>query len=209
MTGEARQPVRAAAGPARWLGAALAPLLLTACAHAPQPITLNPAPHITEHAVGKLAAVSVRIVDARPAGGPGDVPSVRTAREQYPITGDVLEAVRGQIMAGLDRQGFRPTAAPGDDTGRSLTVEVRKLELGVLPGFGSSDINATVALKATARRADGTYEVTHQVNEHRKVAFGPTRKDVAATLNGALGGALQRILEDDKLLGFLAGAPGS
>jgi len=193
-------------GAARWLGWALPPLLLCACVHSPQPIVLHPAPTIAEHAVGKFLPVAVRVVDARPAPAEDAVPSVRAALEQYPITGDAVEAVRDQVMSGLERQGFRPGPAPGDG-GRSLTVEVRLLDHGVLSGFGSSDINATAALKAIARRADGTYEVTHQVNEHRKVAFSPTRKDVAATVNGALEGALQRILEDDKLLDFLAGGP--
>jgi len=193
---------RAAGRGVWWWGPSLL-LLAAACAHAPQPISLNPVPKVAEHPVGKFAAVAVRVVDARPAAGAEAVPSVRVAREQYPIKNDVVEAVRTQVVNGLERQGFRP--GPGDGGGRSLTVEVRLLEHGVLAGFGSSDINATAALRAVARRADGTYEVTHQVNEHRKVAFGPTRKDVAATVNGALEGALQRVLEDGKLLDFLAG----
>jgi len=195
---------RGPAGRAFRLGGAVLLLLAAACVHAPQPLTLNPTPKITEHAVGKLLPVAVKVVDARPAA-PTDVPSVRAAREQYPITSDVVAAVRGQVMSGLELQNFRPAPATADEGGRSLTVEVRLLEHGVLPGFGSSDINATAALRAIARRAGGTYEVTHQVNEHRKVVFGPTRKDVAATVNGALEGALQRILEDEKLLAFLAG----
>jgi uncharacterized lipoprotein len=182
----------------------LAALVLGACAHTPQPVTLSPKPKIAEHAVGGFLTVAVRVVDARPAPGAADVPSARAARERFPITGDLVDAVRSQVMDGLEHQGFRPAPDSGDGD-RSLTVEVRRLDHGVLSGCGSSDINATAALKAVARRPDGTYEVTHQVGEHRKVAFGPTRKDVAATVNGALEGALQRILEDDRLLDFLAG----
>jgi uncharacterized lipoprotein len=199
--------LRVRRGPAgralRW-GGALLLLLAGACVHAPQPVTLNPMPKIAENAVGKLLPVAVKVVDARPTAAT-DVPSVRAAREQYPITGDVAEAVRAKVMDGLELQGFRPAPANGGDAGRALTVEVRLLEHGVLPGFGSSDINATATLKAIARRPDGTYEVTRQVNEHRKVLFGPTRKAVAETVNSALAGALQRILEDEKLLAFLAG----
>jgi uncharacterized lipoprotein YajG len=191
-------------GAVRWWWGGLL-LLAAACVHAPQPVVLNPMPKISGQAVGKLLPVAVRVADARPAPGTADVPSVRDAREQYPITTDVVGVVRAQVMSGLDLQGFRPAPATGADAGRSLTVEVRVLELSVLPGFGSSDINAAAALTAIARRADATYEVTHQVNEHRKVFFGPTRKDVAATVNGALGEALRRILEDEKLLAFLAG----
>lgn len=200
-------PVGERIGRALPLVLALPLLLPGACAHTPQAIPLHPMPKVAEHAVGKLLPVAVRVVDARPAPGAGraDVPSVRAARERFPITGDAVEAVGAQVLGGLERQGFRPAPAQGEGGERALTVEIRRLDHGVLSGFGSSDIDATAALTATARRPGGTYEVTHQVNEHRQVAFGPTRKDVAATVNGALEGALQRILEDDRLLDFLAG----
>lgn len=182
-------------------GAALA--LLSACAHAPQPVTLDPMPKVTALGLGNGVQVAVRVTDARPDPETTDVPSARNARERFPIRGDVRETIRARVVSGLERQGFK--VAQGDSGERLLTVEVQRLDHAVLSGVGTADIQATAALKAVARRPDGTYEVTHQVGEHRQVPFGATRTDVAAALNGAVAGCLERVLEDQVLLGFLAG----
>lgn len=183
-------------------GASLLALLLAACAHGPQPVTLHPAPETPTSGLGRGEMVAIQVADLRPDPSLSDVPATVATRQNFPIRGDVLEVVLGQVADGLAQQGFEPVTA--GEAPVSLTVEVQRLDHWVLTGFGVSDIHAVAALNAVARRGGASYEVLYRVDQHQRVVFRPRQADVEETVNDALSGVLARVLEDERLLAFLA-----
>jgi uncharacterized lipoprotein YajG len=177
-------------------------LLAAGCASGPQPVPLHPTFDLPEAAIGRNLPVAVEVVDVRPDPTLSDVPATVAARKRFPIRDDVVAVVRDRIEAGLASSGFAPVEGGGTD--RSVTVEVRRLDHALVAGFGTSDVEATAAIAVIAHRGTGKLEVLHQARQHHQVAVKVRRKDVEEAVNGALSVALQRILHDVELLGYLA-----
>ena len=177
-------------------------LVLIGCAWVGQTVTLRPAPNVPVSGPGLGAAVAVRVTDRRTTRVLG-YRGLDSHQAEITTRQDMPRLVRGEILAGLLRQGF--TADPGDAPARVLHVEILALEYTTAMDFWKGSVRTRAVLRVRASRGGPPFERTYEGVREEKTFEAPRAKTNARLLNGALSDALERLLTDDRLRVFLAG----
>lgn len=178
-------------------------LLLGGCALSPQLVTLHPNPRVPDANVGHGSPVQVRVVDRREdqvigtrGGVYGKTALIRTAN-------DLSVAIRQTVRNSLQRLGFDTTGV-GRDAPR-LTVEICGLSYVPDDGALVSWVRTRACLRAVAKRGDTTYRATFRTRVKHQLLLTPDAEHNEAMITQVLERSLERLLNDDTLLQFLAG----
>lgn len=182
--------------------AALA-LLLGGCALSPQQIQVQPSPQVTSSNLGHNQAVKVIVVDARGQKAFGSRGGVYADTATLSPSNDVRQAIADSVRKGLQQLGFN-AYNPGND---ATTLEVRLEKLRYIPEKGSvvNEVTLNLDMSAEAKRGGVTHTGNYKTSVDHKSPFTPTQAQNQKMINDILSQAIQRMLQDPKMIAFLAG----
>ena len=121
------------------------------------------------------------------------------------ITTDQNLAVlfQAKILEGLARKGFKAVRY-GEQPGRLLTVEIRQIEYKTDMEFWKGTIQVDAALNAWSVKEDARHERVYRGQRSDTTMEAPRAKTNERLINGAISDAVQNLLEDERLVHFLA-----
>lgn len=181
-------------------------LVLTAagCGLSPQTVVLEPTPQVEPRNIGRNIPVRVSGVDQRGQEAFGTRGGVYRETSLIRPANDVGPALAEPVRKGLQALGFN-ALNPGADPVR-LEIQLRELSYAPEPGsvVNRVEIKAHVVARALDREGN-EYEGHYRAGNFYEQPFTPTVKQNADRLNDTLTRAVEKLLQDPQLLGFLAG----
>ncbi|HUR44484.1 MAG TPA: YajG family lipoprotein [Candidatus Saccharimonadales bacterium] len=178
-------------------------ILFVGCAYVSQKAHLDPHPQLTARNSGNGARVVVRVVDSRASTRIGyrgmDSKLGEITSEQ-----DVAALVRKQIVSGLNAKGFTAREFDGQPSSRLLRVEVNALEYTTAMDYLKGSIQTRAAFQVYFRKGDSLFAHLYQSEVKAPSFEAPGAKKNDALINQALNETLEKVLEDDGLLQFMA-----
>jgi len=173
---------------------------LGACALSPQVVTVDPEVTAPSATAGNGTAVALDVVDAR--GNPviGHRGGVYSKTATISTTDDMTATVRRRLSAALENAGYRVVGAGSAPV---LHVEIAGLDYSVNKQEVSREVTTVARINAVFRKGNKTYNNTYTVTRHKKMLFAPGEDENAKLINATLAAALQRLLDDNELLGLI------
>lgn len=185
------------------LALAAVALLASGCALSPQRIEIEPSPQIQPANLGHNQPVQVIAVDSRGQKAFGSRGGVYKDTALVQPANDVRAAITTSVSQGLQSLGFN-AFNPGAD---ATTLEVRLEQLDYTPEEGSvvNRVNLSLTLMAEARRGDTTHTGVYKSHTEHKLPFTPSAARNQEMVNDILSRSIERLLNDQKMIDFLAG----
>lgn len=179
----------------------LLPILFAFCTNMPQSVRLDPLLHVPADTIGKGISVFVRAKDERANTSLG-----YRGVDTIPITTrqNICALVEEEIGKGLKMRSFQIAADTTQGTG--LTISIEKIQYAVDGRFLHSNIRSETSIRATATRQNAEFSRLYKFEDKSGYVFLPSEKANQKRINALVSEALDRILNDDKLIRFLAGA---
>jgi len=183
----------------------LSAALLTGCAFVPEKVTLSPKVQYKHSQVGHGKAVALKVIDARPstslggrASGYGPAASIKLSSDH------LIQVVRSTVAKGLRANDFR-VVSPGMPATAKLVVRINALEYRQRAGFwtGHIDLNSSVEADASEPH-NQSYDKVYRYTGTKNVVFTPTSGSDHKQINHAVSNSLSQLLNDRKLMHFLA-----
>lgn len=174
------------------------------CALSPQTVTLQPTPTVEPRNIGRNVSVQVSGADQREQEAFGSRGGVYGETSLIRPENDVSAALAEPVRRGLQSLGFN-ALNPAPD-GARLDVQLRELSYAPEPGsvVNRVEIKAHVVARALDREGN-EYEGHYRAGNFYEQPFTPTVSQNAERLNEALTRALEKLLQDPRLLAFLSG----
>lgn len=180
----------------------LSGFLLCGCAWVHQDATLRLEPAITPSSAGRGATVTVRVFDQRRTKTIG-YRGIDSKNATITTDQDVAALFQAKILEGLTRKGF--AAVPYEDQpGRLLTVEIRQIEYKTDMEFWKGSAQVEAALNAWSVRDGARHERVYRGQRKDTTLEAPGAKTNERLINGAISDAVRNLLEDERLIRFLA-----
>jgi uncharacterized lipoprotein YajG len=175
---------------------------LTGCAWVSQTATLKLEPRTMPSKVGQGRTVAVRVLDRRPTHTIGyrglDSKNAAITTDQ-----NVADLFKEKLLESLAGKGF--TAIPYDGApGRLLVVEVRQIKYTTDMEFWKGIIQTEAELVASMVKDGVKFEQFYLAERKETAVEAPSAKTNERLINSAVSGALQKLLEDERLLRFMA-----
>lgn len=176
---------------------------LGACALSPQVVKLDPDITAPSATVGNGTAVALDVVDTR--GNPviGHRGGVYSKTATISTADDMPAAVRRRLSTALENAGYRVV---GEGSAPVLHVEIAGLDYTVSRQEVSREVTTVARINAVFRKGNKTYNNTYTVTRHKKMLFAPGENENSKLINATLAAALQRLLDDNELLGLISAA---
>lgn len=178
-------------------------LLLGGCALSPQQVLVQPKVQVPSSNQGHNLPVKVIAVDARGKQAFGSRGGVYSDTATIGPSNDVRQAIADSVRQGLQSLGFN-AYNPGDN---ATSLEVRLKKLDYVPNDSAMLHKVTVSLEldAIAKRGDTTHTATYKTSVNHKSPFPPSQADNQKMINDILSQGIQDMLQDPKMIAFLAG----
>lgn len=178
----------------------LIPVLFTLCTNMPQSVRLDPVLHVPTDSMGKGVSVYVATKDNR-----GDAKLGYRGADTIPITTrqDMVILMQEKIGEGLKARAF--TIVQDTTQASGLTVSIERIQYAVDGRFLHSKIRCESTVRATATRGNTEFSRLYKFEDKSAYLFLPSEKANQKRINNLVSETLDRILNDDKLISFLAG----
>jgi uncharacterized lipoprotein YajG len=183
-------------------GYLIATVLLNGCAWVHQDAALRLEPAVSPSKVGNGAVVAVRVIDRRPTRTIG-FRGVDSKNATITTSQDVAELFHASIVDGLTRKGFT-AVSDGNRPQRLLSIEIRQIEYKTDMEFFKGLVKVETLLNATCLKDGARFNQAYRGNREETTLEAPGAKTNERLINGAISDAVQSLLEDDRLIGFLA-----
>lgn len=179
-----------------------AAVLALGCTVKPQNIRLDPKVQTAPSSVGKGAKVWLEVKDVRPKKTLGVVGDLKGSYAHVSVEDDFSSQMYQSISGALSRMGFDVSPTPVSEA-RSLVVEVRDIEYQAVKEGLTYDTETKVAIGALAKSAEATYERLYTAGARKSSPIQPSASDNDRIVNETVSGALQEMLNDDRLTATL------
>jgi uncharacterized lipoprotein YajG len=172
------------------------------CAWTPQKLTIKAEPQFSKSAVGNGITVAVQVVDVRPSkiigyrGLDSELAEIHTDQ-------DVVSIFQDKLIEGLKRKGFNAIPYNGQST-LTLRAEIRLIEYSSSMDMWKGSIQAKAAVAVYSRKADRILDRVYRAERAQAVVEAPRAQTNERLINSAISEVLQRIVEDQNLIEFLA-----
>jgi hypothetical protein len=120
------------------------------------------------------------------------------------LTEDFKPQLFEEVRDALTEMGFNVVPAGGEESDRTLQIDVRRLELTSVKQPFVFDTELRAELGAVATNGGDTYDRLYYVRTRKETAGPPYLKDSNALINTAVSQALEDLLSDERLLELLA-----
>ncbi len=180
----------------------LAAVLALGCTVKPQNIRLDPKVQAAPSSVGQGTKVWLEVKDSRPKKTLGVVGDLNGKYAHVSVEDDFSSQMYQSISGALSRMGFDVSPTPVSEA-RSLVVEVRDIEYQALKQGLTYDTETKVAVGALAKGAESTYERLYTAGARKSSPIHPSASDNDRIVNETVSGALQEMLNDDRLTAAL------
>jgi uncharacterized lipoprotein YajG len=116
---------------------------------------------------------------------------------------DIAAVVRQYLAEGFTHRGFKVVSAT-DDSKDVITVRVRALKTELHQGFWTGHQEANGAAQLVAVKGEHSYENFYRVDSKQSKFWVPTAGQNSEYINGALSNLIGKIINDEKLVSFMA-----
>ena len=185
----------------QWMLWVTAAAFLGGCAWVPQNVNLKPEPKVTASGIGNGTRVALKVLDIRPSKIIG-YRGMDSKLAKITSTQDLVEIVREKISEGLAKKGFQ-IVPHNEQAQRILKVEIRAVEYSTDSEFWKGTAKAKAALQAFSKNDYQTFDQVYVAQKEEAASEAPRAKTNERLINGAIAEAMQRLLEDQKLVYFL------
>lgn len=180
----------------------LAAVLALGCTVKPQNVRLEPQIKAAPSTVGQGKKVWLEVKDVRPKKTLGVVGDLNGRYAHVSVEDDFSTQMYQSVSGALRQMGFEVSPTPVSDA-RSLVVEVRDIEYQALKQGLTYDTDTKVAIGALAKSAESTYERLYTAGARKSSPIHPSASDNDRIVNDTVSGALQEMLNDDRLTAAL------
>jgi uncharacterized lipoprotein YajG len=180
----------------------LAAVLALGCTVKPQNVRLEPQIKAAPSTVGQGKKVWLEVKDVRPKKTLGVVGDLNGRYAHVSVEDDFSTQMYQSVSGALRQMGFEVSPTPVADA-RSLVVEVRDIEYQALKQGLTYDTDTKVAIGALAKSAESTYERLYTAGARKSSPIHPSASDNDRIVNDTVSGALQEMLNDDRLTAAL------
>ena len=172
------------------------------CAFTPQEAVVTTNVAITGSSIGNNLPVALTVVDERPGKFAG-IRGVGVGVGAEITLAEVKSPVEKEIKKGLRGHGFKPVAGTTQSP-RRLKIQVRIVELKFIINCFTGCYFPRADLKAIAINKEKTFEQYYRSEKQESALFVLTEKANNKLLSEVLSNVLSQIVNDQKLMGFLA-----
>lgn len=178
-------------------------VLLSGCAFHAQNVRLQPQVQYVDSNDGHGLPIEIVVQDQRPTRDLGHRGNGAMSAATITTNSDVEAVVKQAIGQGLVHRGFKIVGA-SDEPHAVLTVQLRALKTELHAGFWTGHQEANAAAAASATNGARTYENFYRVDSKQSKFWVPTAGQNSQYINGALSNLVGKIVNDEKLVSFLA-----
>lgn len=171
-------------------------LLLSACAHAPQYIRLDPPLHLTSTKVEQSRTVLLKITDSNV------LPKLGENQTRIELEQPLNQVLRNIVRNALTDRGF--VVIESGDADRQLVLNITQGGHVITKGLITDNIAISIALQFTVTTPAGTRTRAFNDNRNRDVGGNAKIGEVAGDLNLAFGDVLSKALNDAEILQALS-----
>lgn len=177
-------------------------LLLTACAFQSESIALKPQVNVSATQIGMGKSIAVEVVDVRNDTSLGGRASGYGPAANISLADDIVKVVKTEVSQGLMKKGFKVVA--DENNPRKLIVRIVGLQYQQRTGFWAISIIVTSSLEAVAQNNGKNYQQMYRSRVEHQVLVTPTSGADTGYVNAAISDLLNKLLNDEQLLIFLA-----
>lgn len=178
---------------------------LTGCAMVPESIDIKPVVNTSSSNIGQDKKVAVQVVDARPEKTLGGRATYIGGAADINLANDPAVATEKVIFKGLKNHGFEPVQYSANSTClRSIKLSITDLEYQEISHPFSMDIAVSSAIQVKAANDGESYEKSYNKQKVHPILMAPLTSQDQADINNVFSDNLRQILNDKKLLKFLA-----
>lgn len=177
--------------------------LLGGCMFHAQTVHLQPQVQYVDSNDGHGLPVAVVVRDERPTQDLGHRGNGVASAAAITSDSDVTAVVKQYIAQGLTHRGFK-VVGPNDGPHATLTIRLRSLQTELHQGFWTGHEEANASAQVTGQNDSRTYENFYRVDSKQSKFWVPTAGQNSNYINGALSNLIGKIVNDEKLIAFLA-----
>lgn len=178
---------------------------LSGCAMVPESIDLKPVVNTSTSNIGQDQKVAVQVVDARPEKTLGGRATYIGGAADINLANDPAVAAEKVIFKGLKNYGFEPVQYSADPAcSRSMKLSITDLQYQEISHPFSMDIAMSSTIQIKAANDGESYENTYNKQKVHPILMAPLTSQDQTDINNVFSDNLRQILNDKKLLKFLA-----
>ena len=179
----------------------LSSLLVVACAHSPQQITINPIIDTAAEHYGQGRSVSVSVEDARENKVLGSRGGVYKDTSVITLANDLDVAIARAAEARLAVQGFNINSP---EAAADMKIIIEKLTYDTPEQTVGKTVQLEAILKVEVTAGNESYSGRYKTNSERQTVLTPSMSTNEEMINTLLSDTLARLFADPKLKVFLS-----
>jgi uncharacterized lipoprotein len=177
-------------------------LLVVACAHSPQQVTIAPVLSMEGDPYGNNRPVNVTVDDRREAKTIGSRGGIYSETSVITIKNDLSQAVLAAAKGKLAVQGFDVNSGNADAT--SLVVVIDDISFEPLNSAIGNVIEVQVVFLAELNSGGEKFSSSYTSKSNRKTVMAPNEEENSELLTGLVSKTMDRMFADPKLQAFLS-----
>ncbi|MGB3462615.1 YajG family lipoprotein [Rhodanobacter sp. UC4437_H4] len=176
---------------------------LSGCMFHAQTVHLQPQVQYVDSNEGRGLPITIIVKDERPTQDLGHRGNGVASAATITSDSDIASVVKQHLVEGFTHRGFKVVDS-ADSSEEVVTVRVRALETELHQGFWTGHQEANGAAQLTVVKNGRTYENFYRVDSKQSKFWVPTAGQNSEYINGALSNLIGKIINDDKLVSFMA-----
>ncbi len=183
---------------------------IAACADKSQTVRLVPDIPVVESNQGLGKMITVKVVDRRPNNVIGYRTSSTISNGGEILLSQSLEKlVLYESIKGLMKKGFNPLAAKPEDSSPVLTIDIEEFRYYTSTSKWTGAVHTKATLKAMVNLVNPNmtkrfYENVYTVSNEKRNIVVTTAAQNEKLINEMLNDIMQKLLDDNQLLEFMA-----
>lgn len=177
-------------------------LLVMACAHSPQQVTVAPVLSMEGEAYGNNRPVNVVVDDRRESKAIGSRGGVYSETSVITVQNDLSQALLSAAKGKLAVQGFNVNS--GNTEATSLTVVLEDISYEPINTSIGNNVEVQVVMAAELASQGETFTGRYKSKTQRQSVMAPDEEDNSKMLSELISQTMDRMFADPKVKAFLS-----